>query len=121
MLHDPKRRESDRVQAAFRLSRDARVNDGQRMEMCLRRDVPDLARYLLAEAISTDAVASDPRSFCAGRGPQPGLARLAAASAGAAADVRGVRGYAIPREALDELAGHSDPMIGRLGECRPWP
>ena len=63
VLHNPKRTEADRVQAAFRLSHDPRVNDGQRMEICLRRDVPDLARYLLAEAISTDAVASDPRSF----------------------------------------------------------
>ena len=27
----------------------------ERMEMCLERDLPDLARYLLAEAVSTDA------------------------------------------------------------------
>ena len=33
------------------------------MEMSLKRDVPDLARYLLAESVSTDAVAHDPRSF----------------------------------------------------------
>ena len=112
VLHNPKRSEFDRVQAAFRLSGDPRVNDGQRMEMCLRRDVPDLARYLLAEAISTDAVASDPRSFSlavARSDDWPDWLRLLLTrrlTYGAA------RGYAIPREALDELAGHSDPMIG---------
>jgi hypothetical protein len=112
VLHNPKRSEFDRVQAAFRLSRDPRVNDGQRMEMCLRREVPDLARYLLAEAISTDAVASDPRSFSlavARSDDWPDWLRLLLTrrlTYGAA------RGYAIPREALEELAGHSDPMIG---------
>jgi hypothetical protein len=112
VLHNPKRSELDRIQAAFRLSHDPRVNDGQRMEICLRRDVPDLARYLLAEAISTDAVASDPRSFSlavARSSDWPDWLRLLLARRllyGA------VRRYAIPPEALDELAGHSDPMIG---------
>jgi hypothetical protein len=112
VVHNPKRSELDRVQASFRLSRDPRVNDGQRMEICLRRDVPDLARYLLAEAISTDAVASDPRSFSlavARSSDWPDWLRLLLARRllyGA------VRRYAIPREALDELSGHSDPMIG---------
>ena len=121
VLHDPKRSEADRVQAAFRLSRDPRVNDGQRMEICLRRDLPDLARYLLAEAVSTDAVASDPRSFslAVARSPDwPDWLRLLLArrlAYGAA------RGYAIPREALDELAGHSDPMIGLWANCRLGP
>jgi hypothetical protein len=112
VLHNPKRSEWDRMQAAFRLSHDPRVNDGQRMEICLRRDVPDLARYLLAEAISTDAVASDPRSFSlavARSADWPDWLRLLLTrrlAYGAA------RGYAIPREALNELAGHSDAMIG---------
>ena len=111
VLHNPRRTELDRVQAAFRLSRDPRVNDGQRMEICLRRDVPDLARYLLAEAISTDAVASDPRSFSlavARSSDWPDWLRLLLARRllyGA------VRRYAIPPEALDELAAHSDRMI----------
>ena len=96
---------------------DPRVNDAQRMEMCLRRDVPDLARYLLAEAVSTDAVARDPRSFAltVARSPDwPDWLRLLLArrlAYGAA------RGYAIPREALAELAGHSDPMIGLWADC----
>ena len=70
VLHNPRRR-FDRVQAAFRLAHDPRVNDDQRMEIALRRDAPDLARYLLAEAISTDDVAERSTKFFAGRGPQP--------------------------------------------------
>ena len=63
VLHDPAHSDLDRIARAQRLAGDPRVNDDQRMEICLRRDVPDLARYLLAESVSTDAVARDPRSF----------------------------------------------------------
>ncbi len=106
------------MQAAYRLSRDPRVNDAQRMEICLRRDVPDLARYLLAEAISTDAVANDPRSFslAVARSPDwPDWLRLLLARR---LTYAGARGYAIPREALDELAAHPDPMIGLWANLR---
>ena len=63
VLHNRERPESERISAALRLSRDARVNDAQLMEMGLERDLPPLARYLLAEAVSTEAVARDPRGF----------------------------------------------------------
>ena len=91
VLHDPQAKRVDRVQAAFRLSHDPRVNDAQRMEMCLRRDVPDLARYLLAEAVSTDAVASDPRSFALAVA-RSRIGPTGSAFAGAAADVWGRSG-----------------------------
>ncbi|MFI5454417.1 MAG: hypothetical protein ACHRXM_03115 [Isosphaerales bacterium] len=116
-LHDSRRSETDRLQAAFRLSRDQRVSDSQLLETCLRRDLPVLARYLLAEAVSTDAVARDPRGYAltAARSPDwPHWLRLLLArrlAYGAA------RGYAIPREALDELAKHADPMIGLWADC----
>jgi hypothetical protein len=117
VLHDPGHSELDRVRAAFRLASDPRVTDAQRMEISLRRDVPDLARYLLAESVSTDAIARDPRSFAltVARSPEwPDWLRLLFArrlAYGAA------RGYAIPREALAELAGHSDPMIELWADC----
>jgi hypothetical protein len=112
VLHDPQRSESERIQAAFRLSRDSRLNDSQLMEMSLRRDLPSLARYLMAEAVSTDLVAYDPRSYAltvARSTGWPDWLRLVLArrlAYGAA------RSYAIPRVALDELANHADPMIG---------
>ena len=80
--------------------------------MALQKGLPELARYLLAESISTEPVARDPRAFALTVSRSPGwpdwlrllLARRLAYGAG--------RGYAIPREALDELKRHSDPMIG---------
>ena len=85
--------------------------------MSLRRDVPDVARYLLAESVSTDAIARDPRSYAlsVARSPEwPNWLRLLFArrlAYGAA------RGYAIPREALAELAGHADPMVVLWADC----
>jgi hypothetical protein len=111
VLNDHQRSEMDRVQAALRLSQDPRVSDSQRMEMSLQRDLPELARYLLAEAVATAHVARDPRGYALAVARSPDwpdwlrllLARRLAYGAG--------RGYAIPREALDGLARHSDPMI----------
>ena len=85
--------------------------------MCLRRDLPDLARYLLAESISTDAVARDPRSFALTVARSPGwpdwlrLLFTRQLAFGAA------RGYAIRARQLSELAGHSDPMIVLWADC----
>lgn len=111
VLSDPKRAEGDRLDAALRLSRNPRLDDRARMEMALRKDLPPPARYLLAESISTDLVAHDPRSYALTVARSEGwpdwlrllLARRLAYGAG--------RGYAIPREALDELRRRSDPMI----------
>ncbi len=111
-LHNSSRSEAERIEAADRLSRNPRLADEQKMEMSLRRDLPELARYLLAEAVSTEAVARDPRAYAMAVARSPGwpdwlrllLARRL--SYGAA------RGYDIPRAALDELRRHTDPMIG---------
>jgi hypothetical protein len=111
LLNDPSRPELDRVRAAQRLSRDSRLNDEQRMGMCLQRDLPPFARYLLAESVTTDAVAGDPRSFslAVARSPDwPNWLRLLLTRRLASA---AARGYAVPPGALVELAGHSDPMI----------
>jgi len=112
LLHDPARAQAERIQAAFRLSRDSKLDDSQLMEACLSRDLPDLARYLLAESVSTEAVARDPRAYAltVARSPDwPDWLRLLLARRLA---YGAVRGYAIPGEALDELAHHADPLIG---------
>jgi hypothetical protein len=111
VLNDTKGPEGDRLDAALRLSRNPRLDDGARMEMALRKDLPAPARYLLAESVSMDLVAHDPRSYALTVARSEGwpdwlrllLARRLAYGAG--------RGYAIPREALEELRRHSDPMI----------
>jgi hypothetical protein len=111
VLHDRRRPEPDRVQAAFRLSRDARVGDSERMTLSLERDLPDLARYLLAEAVSTELVARDPRSYALAVARSPDWADWLRLLLSRRLTYGIGRRYAVPGEALDELAGQADPMI----------
>lgn len=112
VLNDASRPESERLDAALRLSRNARLDDANRMDMAMRRDLPELARYLLAESVSNAPVARDPRGYALAAARSEGwpdwlrllLSRRLAYGAG--------RGYDIPRESLDELRRHSDSMIG---------
>ena len=62
-LHDSKETEDRRVQAAFELSKSQRVTQRQYWDMALRTSSPALARYLLAECLTTEAVAADPRGY----------------------------------------------------------
>ncbi len=112
VMHDANRALSERARAAFRLARGGRLDDAQLMEMSLNRDLPDLVRYLLAEGVSVEAVARDPRGYALAVARSPDwrdwlrllLVRPLAYGSG--------RGYAIPREPLVELAGHTDVMVG---------
>jgi hypothetical protein len=112
VLNDATRAEGDRLDAALRLSGNPRLDDGAKMEMALRKDLPPLARYLLAESVSTEPVAHDPRSYALAVSRSEGwpdwLRLLLECNLAFGAG----RGYDIPREALDELKRHSDPMIG---------
>ena len=60
-----------------RLSRDPRVEQRQLWEMSLRRGLPELARYILAEGIGTELGGRGSAGLCLGRRPEPRLARLA--------------------------------------------
>jgi hypothetical protein len=110
-LHDSHRPHEDRIQAAFRLSRDERLSDEQRQQMALQRDLPDLARYLLAEAVSTEAVARDPRAFALAVAKSPGWPDWLRLLWARRLVYGAARHYAIPRDAVLELARHDDPMI----------
>ena len=46
VLHDPKEPEEKRLQAAYRLSRDVRMEQNQLWELSLRKGLPDLARLV---------------------------------------------------------------------------
>ena len=111
VLNDAKRPEADRLDAALRLSRSTQLDDASRMEMSMRKDLPPLARYLLAESVSIDPVAHDPRSYALAVARSEGwpdwLRLLLACNLAYGAG----RGYEIPREALDELRHFPDPMI----------
>jgi hypothetical protein len=111
-LNDASRPETVRLDAALRLARNPRLDDAPRMEMALRKDLPPLARYLLAESVSIELVAQDPRSYALTVARSEGwpdwlrlvLSRRLAYGAG--------RGYDVPRDALEELGRHADRMIG---------
>jgi hypothetical protein len=110
-LHDARRPDAQRIESAKKLSRDPRVTDRQLMEICLHRDLPDQARYVLAEAVSTDAVARDPRAYAlavALSADWPDWLRLVLSRRLA---YGATRGYSVPEVAIDELAKSSDPMI----------
>ncbi len=62
-LHDAQRSVQDRVQAAYTLSRDPRVNPRQRHDNALSKNLPPLGRYLLAESLDAEAASADPRAY----------------------------------------------------------
>lgn len=110
-LNDGRRPLADRLDAALRLSRDPRFGDEARIGLALRKDLPSLARYLLAESVSTELVAHDPRTYAlevARSEGWPDWLRLLLARQLAYGSVRG---YAVPTGVVVELCRHPDPMI----------
>ncbi len=110
-LHDETRPTPERVQAAYALARDPRVTPPQRWEMCLRKPLPELARYVLAESLTAEIVRGDPRhySLMVARSPGwPDWLRLLLVRPLAYGAAEGLAG---PREPLLELGRHDDPAI----------
>lgn len=111
ILHDESRPEPDRIRAALALSRDARVNQRQRWDICLRTPLPALARYVLAESLTAEAASADPREYALTIARSPGWPvwlrmLLTRPMAYAALD-----GGTFPPEALEEMQKHSDRGI----------
>jgi hypothetical protein len=110
-MHNASRPEADRIEAAYRLAGNPRVGDIQKLDMSLMKDPPELARYVLAESVSTDVVARDPRGYTMlvvrSEGWPDWLRLLLSRRLAYGA----VRGYDIPPDPLDELKRRSDPMI----------
>jgi len=110
-LHDGHRGEAERVQAASALSRDPRVNQRQLWDIALRKPLPPLARYVVAEALTAEAAAADPRGFGAAVARSEGwpvwLRLLLTRPLAYAAAL----GRPVPREPLAELSRHPDPAV----------
>ena len=111
ILHDESRSEDDRIRAAFALSQDLRVNGQQRWDIGLRKPLPPLARYVIAESWTTDIVKSDPSLFAAivafSEG-WPDWLRLLGVRAMA---VAAAEGTSYPDKPLESLANHTDPFF----------
>ena len=63
VLHDTSRPDSKRIAAAYAIAHDPRANQRQRWDIALERDLPPLARYTIAESLTAEAAAADPRAF----------------------------------------------------------
>ena len=111
-VHDASRPETDRVAAAYRLAENLRFGDVQKLDVSLSKGLPELARYVLAEAVSTEAVARDPRAFgllVARSEGWPDWLRLLLSRRLA---YGALRGYDVAPSVFEELKRQSDPMIG---------
>jgi hypothetical protein len=111
VLHEPTRPDLERIQAAWVLARSPSANDRQRVDIALRKEVPPLARYLVAEGLTSEAIRADPKGYALMVAKSEGwpdwlrllMARPMAYGAG--------EGYRIAWEPLDLLRENPDPAI----------
>lgn len=111
ILHDRHRTDAERIEAAYRLSRDPQLPAQQAWEISLRKPLPNLARYLMAESLRESIVADDPKAYAEAvaysRGwPEWLRVLLVRPMAYAAA-----KDILVPRPPIDELLGSSDPIL----------
>lgn len=111
VLHDPSRSEPDVIRAAWQVARHPQANDRQRSDIAFRKSLPPLARYIVAEAMTPEAIRADPKGYAemvARSEAWPPWLRLLmirpmAYGAG--------EGYRIAGEPVDLLRHHPDPAI----------
>jgi hypothetical protein len=111
ILHDGQRPEAERVQAAYSLARDPRATPRQLWEIALRRPLPALARYIVAEGIGASLVDDDPRGYGAAVARSegwPGWLRVVLTRPLAFAAIEGI---AVPSESLEALGRDADPAV----------
>jgi len=111
VLNDAREPAARRIQAAFSLGHDRRVEPRQLWDLSLRRGLPELARAILAEGVGPELVAEDPQGYVtavARSSDWPGWLRLVLARPLAYA---ATRGHAISRERLGELCRLGDPIL----------
>lgn len=116
ILHDAQRPEVERVQAAYSLALDPRATPRQLWEIALRRPLPALARYVVAEGIGASLVADDPRGYASAVALSegwPGWLRVVLTRPLAFAAVEGI---AVPSESLEVLGRDADAVVALWAE-----
>ncbi len=111
VLNDPQAQQPARLEAAWFVSRSTDSNDRWRMDFALRKDLPALARYIIAEGLTPDSIQADPKGYALSAAKSEGwpdwlrlmIARPMAYAVG--------QGYRIAWEPLDELRGRSDKAL----------
>ena len=113
-LNDSRKPEADRIKAAWLIAHSDSANDVQRLDSAFQRSLPPLARYILAEGLTSDAIRVDPKAYALMTAKSEGwpdwlrlmVARPLAYGAG--------EGYQIPWEPLEELRKSTDPALSLL-------
>lgn len=103
VLHDAKAPEEARLRAAFALSHDPRVEQRQLWEMSLRRGLPELARYILAEGVTAELVAEDPKGYVSAVALSPDWPKWLRLVLTRPMAYAATAGHTISRETLAEL------------------
>jgi hypothetical protein len=117
VLNDREQPEAARVQAAVDLRRDPRFEPRQSWDLALHRELPELARYILAEGVGADLVAADPLGYASAVARSegwPDWLRIALARPLAYASAEG---HTLSRERLAELCRLSDPQLRLWALC----
>ncbi len=111
VLSDPTSTDPARFEAAWAVAHNPDANDRQRMDFALRKDLPDLARYILAEGLTATSIQADPKAYALSAARSEGwpdwlrllVARPMAYAVG--------EGYRIAWEPLDELRDRPDKAL----------
>lgn len=111
VLNDREAPEERRIQAALDLRREPLVEPWQLWDLSLHRELPDLARYILAEGVGADLVAADPLGYVSAVARSedwPDWLRIVLARPLAYA---ATEGHTLSRERLAELCRLGDPQL----------
>ena len=119
VLAHPLKPEAERIQAAWFLRHSPDINDAQRADIALRKELPTLGRYLVAEGLSPHAIQVDPKAYALMVAKSEGwpdwlrllMARPMAYGVG--------EGYRFAWEALELLRQNPDPRARPLGHLHP--
>ena len=111
VLHNEGRAEPERIKAAWTVAKHPSVNDRQRTDIAFRKTLPPLARYVIAEGLTSEAIRADPKGYAVMVAKSEGwpdwlrllMVRPMAYGVG--------EGYRIAWEPLDLLRGNPDPAI----------
>ena len=111
VLHDASRPEAERIESAWVVARHPWANDRQRSDVAFRKELPPLARYVVAEGMTSDAIRADPKGYAVMVAKSEGwpdwlrllMIRPMAYGVG--------EGYRIAWEPLDLLRENPDPAI----------
>jgi hypothetical protein len=110
-LNDPSRPMAERIESAWVISRSPSANDSLRLQQALLKELPPLARYIVAEGMTSDSIRTDTKAYALMVAKSEGwppwlrlmIARPMAYGVG--------EGYRIAWEPLDLIRESQDPAL----------